>query len=294
MKVFAPLATAFALLMGTTPALAQSESGDCPPYESKGKGPDLVLVPGLGSSPAVWDGISDRLTEDYRVHLVHIAGFAGRPANETADAILDESAAEIVRYLDCKDISSASYAGHSMGGFLGLKLAVEHPTRIDRLVVVDALPFYPLIFSPDATVETVQAQADAFRDQILAQSDATFEAGQRTAVRSLARDTRQHDAIVGWSLTSDRATFANAFHALMTTDYRPQLNAITAPTTVIAAANAFAPRSRVEPLFTTAYADLRGVEVRIVEESYHFIMFDQPEAFAEHVEEALAAPPTPN
>ena len=41
-------------------------------------GPDLVLVPGLGSSPAVWDGVKASLAKDYRVHLVHVAGFAGR------------------------------------------------------------------------------------------------------------------------------------------------------------------------------------------------------------------------
>lgn len=59
------------------PTAAFADDTPCPPYEVVGTGPDLVLVPGLGSSPDVWDGVKDSLAKDYRLHLVHVAGFAG-------------------------------------------------------------------------------------------------------------------------------------------------------------------------------------------------------------------------
>lgn len=275
-----------ALATGQT-AQAQEAPAPCPWYEVIGEGPDLVLTPGLGSSPAVWDEVVGALSADYRIHLVHVAGFAGRAARGDPASVIDRAAAEVIRHLDCECVDSALYAGHSLGGFLGMKLAAEHPDRIERLVVVDALPFYPLIFSPAASAETVRPQADAFRDQILAQDDAAFEASQRQGVRALVKERAYHDMVVGWSLASDRATFAAGVHALMTTDLRGQLAGIDTPTTVIAAANAFAPRSRIEPLYRGAYENLEGVDLIIVEDSYHFIMFDQPEAFLTTLRAAL-------
>ena len=42
--------------------------------------PDVVLIPGLGSSRAVWDGEVKLLAPNYRLHLVQVDGFAGAPA----------------------------------------------------------------------------------------------------------------------------------------------------------------------------------------------------------------------
>jgi pimeloyl-ACP methyl ester carboxylesterase len=268
-------------------AAAEDRPAPCPGFEVVGKGPDLVLVPGLASSPAVWDGVRAQLSKDYRLHLVHIAGFAGRAAQGDPAELLARARAEIIRHLDCQGVKSAAYAGHSLGGFLGLTLAAQHPDRIARVVVVDALPFFPLIFDPAATPARAAPQADAMRAAVLAQDDAAFAASQRMGVQSLVRDPAYHQQVVEWSLASDRASFAGAMHALMTSDMRPQLASIRQPVTVMIAANPFAPRERVEPLYRAAYDGLAGVKLRVVENSYHFIMFDQPEAFASELRAAL-------
>ncbi len=281
------LLAAIAVLAIPATALAEDAQTVCPEFESIGEGPDLLLVPGLGSPPAVWDPVRDQLASEYTVHFVHVAGFAGREPSGDPDTIIDRAAQEIVTYLDCNGIESTAYAGHSMGGFLGLKIVSEHPDRLDRLVIVDSLPFFSLIYSPAATPELVKPQADQFRAQVIGQSEEEFAQSQRMGVRSLVKNAEYHETVVDWSLTSDRASFAGAMHALMTTDLRPELSGITTPTTVIAAANAFAPRSRIESLYGGAYADLQGAELTIIEDSYHFIMFDQPEAFSATLMDAL-------
>lgn len=286
MKLARPLFAALIALV--LPAAAPAEDA-CPPFEVVGSGPDLVLVPGLGSSPAVWDGVKDSLAKDYRLHLVHVAGFAGRaPAGDPA-TLVERTKAEVIRHLDCQKVERAAYAGHSMGGFLGLMLAADHPKRISKVVVVDSLPFFPLIFNPAATAELAAPQAEGMRAQIVAQDDASFAASQQMGVRSLVQDPARQAQVVDWSLTSDRATFASAIHALMTTDMRPRLGEITAPVTVLTAANPFAPRARVEPLYTAAYAGLDGVKLTVIEDSYHFIMFDQPAAFEAALRAGLRA-----
>lgn len=280
------LAALAALIL--SPAAARAEDAPCPSFEVTGSGPDLVLVPGLGSSPAVWDGVKDSLAKDFRLHLVHVAGFAGRAPEGDPATLIDRTKAEIIRHLDCRKVERAAWAGHSMGGFLGLMLAADHPDRISKVVVVDSLPFFPLIFDPAATADAVRPQADGMRAMIVAQDDAGFAASQRIGVRSLVRNTAFHEQVAEWSIVSDRTTFAAAIHALMTTDMRPRLGTIAAPVRVLAAANSFAPRARIEPLYNAAYAGLPDMELTVIDDSFHFIMFDQPEAFEAGLRAGLA------
>lgn len=286
MILFRTFVAALAALL--VPAAALAEDAPCPPFEVTGTGPDLVLVPGLGSSPAVWDGVKPSLSKDYRLHLVHVAGFAGRAPEGDPATLLARTRAEIIRHLDCQKVERAAYAGHSLGGFLGLTLAAEHPDRIGQVVVVDSLPFFPLIFSPAATPALAAPQADATRTALLAMDRATFAESQRMGVQSLVQAPAYQAQVVEWSITSDRPTFAGAIHALMTTDMRPKLGTITAPVTVLVAANPYAPRARVEPLYQTAYAGLPGAKLTVIENSYHFIMFDQPAAFEAALRAGLA------
>ena len=280
------LIAACAALLTPVPALAEDAS--CPPFEVTGSGPDLVLVPGLGSPPEVWEGVRQSLARDYRLHLVHIAGFAGRPAAGDPSQVLARAEGEIIRHLDCQGIERAAYAGHSLGGFLGLKLAADHPDRIARVVVVDSLPFFPLVFDPSATPASAAMLADGTRLGLLAQDRGSFAESQRQGARSLVRNTAFHERVAQWSIASDRPTFAAAVHALMTTDMRPRLGEIAAPVRVIIAANSYAPRDRIVPLYTAAYAGLPDMQLTVIDDSFHFIMFDQPEAFEAALRAALA------
>src|SRR4029077_14262426 len=49
-----------------------------------GKGPDVILIPGLSSSRDVYSAEAKLLTATYRLHLIQIAGFAGDPAGPNA------------------------------------------------------------------------------------------------------------------------------------------------------------------------------------------------------------------
>ncbi len=294
MTPFRPLVAALAALLIPAAAAQAEDAAPCPPFEVTGTGPDLVLVPGLGSSPETWSLVKESLAKDYRLHLVHVAGFAGRPAKGDPAQVLKNTEAEIIRHLDCQKVESALYAGHSMGGFLGLILGADHPDRITRVVVVDSLPFFPLIFNPGATVAGTTRIAEDTRIGLLAQDRESFAESQRRGVMSLVQGPAYQAKVVDWSIASDRASFASAIHALMTTDMRSRLPEVTVPVRVIAAANLYAPRARVEPLFRTAYTGTPDFQLTVVDESFHFVMFDQPEAFETALRagltEAVSAP----
>ena len=136
-----------------------------------GSGPDVVLIPGLTSSPEIWAGTTAAVP-GYRYHLVQVAGFAGVPAGGNASGlVMAPVAEEIARYIRGSGLRRPSIIGHSMGGSLAMMVAARHPQAVSRLMVVDMLPFLGVIFGPPGTTaQSVRETADALRDKALANS----------------------------------------------------------------------------------------------------------------------------
>jgi len=255
-----------------------------------GKGPDVILIPGLASSGAVWDATVSQLSGRYRVHVVQVAGFAGAPAGANGQGpILDPLVEAVDGYIKTAKLKSPAVIGHSMGGLTGLALARRHPGAVGRLMIVDSLPFYPLLFSPAATVEAVRPQAAAMRDGLSAMSAENFDAQQAMTMPRLVKSPEGLKVALDWSKASDRTVVARALYDVLTTDLRSELPAVTTPTLVLYPFDPMmgAPVERVEQMYAGPYAALPGVRLERVEGAFHFIMLDQPAAFADAVERFL-------
>lgn len=256
----------------------------------EGEGPDVILVPGMASSREVWSGLVDRLRQTHRLHLVQVAGFAGAPPVAGSDGLVAAPVAEtIADYIERERLDRPAIIGHSLGGEIALMLGARHPGRVGRLMVVDALPFYSLLFDPAATSETTRAGADAFQAVWLAATDVQVEAMQAAAMASLVRNEAARPGLLAASIRSDRQTVANASHELMTTDLRGELRQITVPVEVVYAYDAAhgVPVTRVDTTYRTAYGELSKASFRRIDDSFHFIMQDQPELFERTVIEFL-------
>lgn len=270
-------------------AATQDSAAECPAYAVEGEnGPDVLLLPGLNSSPAVWDGFVASAKAGYRLHRVSVPGFAGAPADAAyADKPADALVADISRYIACNDLQDVTIAGHSFGGFTSLKMALSGNSAIARVIVVDAMPFYPLIFDPVATVENTRTAAQGFVSMITSQSGEQFAASQAQAMRSLVQGGEDQARVLQWSLDSDRNTMAAVVGQLMGEDLRAGLKDISVPVTVIYATNVYAPAARLTPIYEGAYAGLTNGQLTQVGNSFHFIMYDQPDAFAAAMMAAL-------
>ncbi|MCE7761443.1 alpha/beta fold hydrolase [Pseudomonas putida] len=256
----------------------------------EGTGPDVILIPGLASSREVWAGLASTLRQQHRLHLVQVAGFAGSPAVPTVDGRVAAPVAEAVAdYIRSQHLEAPAIIGHSLGGEVALMLGARHPERVGRLIVVDALPFYTLLINPMATAEAAAPQAAAFRDAMLAAPPAQAEAMQRTAIERLAKTAEARPALVEAALRSDRKTVADATYELMTTDLRPELAHIQAPVEVVYAYDPLfgIPAASVDAMFANAYAGTPHISFKRIDGSFHFVMLDQPQAFAEAVVDVL-------
>src|SRR5580704_11608041 len=88
--------------------------------------PDVVLIPGMASSRAVWDAEVKLLAPNYRLHLVQVNGFGGVPAGGNATgAILPGVVEDLHVYIEAQPMHPA-VIGHSMGGLLALMLADKY------------------------------------------------------------------------------------------------------------------------------------------------------------------------
>ena len=161
-------------------------------------------------------------------------------------------------------------------------LAQAHPEDPSKLVVVDALPFYALLFSPIVTVEAVRPQAEAMAQQMIAMPADQYAAMQPIMMKSMVNDPEGLKAVTASSSASDRTVVAHAFLEDLTTDTRPGLAAIKLPTLVLYEYDAklTQPDPKVyEQTMLDAYKPLTTAKLVRVEHSRHFIMYDQPAKF---------------
>lgn len=253
-----------------------------------GSGPDVILIPGLASSAAVWDGTVAKLKGHYRLHVINISGFAGEPAAANAQGeILNPEVEAIHAYIAANHLKSPIVVGHSLGGLVGLMLAKAHPEDAGKIVVADALPFIGVLFGPTATVDMIKPQAAAMRDGMQTTPADAFKAQQTGMAQRFATSDADRAKIVDWSLTSDRRVIGEAFYEDMTTDLRADLPGIKTPITVIYPVAPGMSAAMVDPVYKGAYAGKPDVQFTRIDNSLHFEMLDQPEAFNTALEAAL-------
>ena len=281
------------ILAFLAPALASTLAHAAQPtrftVEVRGKGPDVILIPGLASSRAVWEPTAKALEGRYRLHIVQVNGFAGSPAGANAEGpIIDGMVEELAAYVAGNKLDRPAVIGHSMGGFTGLALARRHPESLGRLMVVDAFPFFSIL---------IQAKDAAAAEPVAARTRANFATlseddllkVQTRTMKSLVKNEQGQKDAIAWSMASDRKVVGQVTYEVMTSDLRGELAAITTPVTVLYAKDASMGfvGNIIGGVYKDNYATLKGVRIIEIDNSLHFIMVDQPEAFLREVETFL-------
>lgn len=260
--------------------------------EVKGSGPDVVLIPGLSSSPRVWDG-TVAAVPGYRYHLVRVAGFDGSaPGANASGPVVGPVAEEIARYVTEAKLKKPALVGHSLGGSWAMMVAGRHPELVSKVMVVDMLPFLGAMFAgPAATPETVAPIADQVRKGIAGGSGEARRQQIEQTIAGMVRTESLRPAVVAQSLASDPAVSGQAMYDLIVTDLRPDLARIKVPITVLWALPPNAPvnEAQMEQFYKLSYAGVPQAAIKRVPDSYHFIMLDQPSAFQRELKAFLAA-----
>jgi pimeloyl-ACP methyl ester carboxylesterase len=295
-----PLSRRTLLAAAVVAALLPLTEAFSAPFESnritvttQGAGPDVVLIPGLNSSPRAWTTTVAALP-GYRYHLVQLAGFAGQPVggNKEGD-VAAPAAEEIARYIKEAGLKQPAVIGHSMGGTMGIMLAARHPDALSKLMVVDMYPYLGTFFAgPGAGPEKVAAVADAIAAGNLAASPELRRQRANETIAGMVDTESMRAGAIDDSMKSDAGVSTRAFRELLVTNLIPELGRISKPVTVlyVQPKSVPIPAEQFDYVYRSAYAPVKQLTLRRIPDSAHFIMWDQPQRFQSEVRAFLAAP----
>jgi pimeloyl-ACP methyl ester carboxylesterase len=191
-------------------------------------------------------------------------------------------AEEIARYIREARLSRPAVVGHSLGGTWAMMIAARHPELVSRLMVVDMFPFLGAMFAgPTATPETLRPVADQIRTGIASSTGAARQANIEQTIATMVRTEALRPRAVQDSLNSDAAVSGQAMHDLILADLRPEIATIRVPMTVLWVRSPAAPvtEEQMAGFYRASYAGVPQARLVRVPNAYHFIMWDEPEAF---------------
>ncbi len=109
-------------------------------FEVHGSGEPLLLIAGLASDSQSWITVVPELSKHFKTIIFDNRG-AGRTKCPVTDISIEAIASDAVALLRHLSLSRAHVLGHSMGGYVAQYLAVNHPERVDKLILAATSSF---------------------------------------------------------------------------------------------------------------------------------------------------------
>jgi 3-oxoadipate enol-lactonase len=228
--------------------------------------PVLVLGPSLGTDLGLFDALVPDLAEHYRVIRYDLRGHGGSPVVPGPYSVAD-LARDVVGLLDDLGVERFAYAGVSLGGAIGLQLAVTVPERVTRLIVMASAARFPDPPSWKARAERVRAEGTEFLvpSRIGAWVTPGFAESRPDETERLLAMLR----------STPREGYAACCETIEAFDLRNRLGGITAPTLVIAGADD--PATPPDTVRTIADG-IPGARFVVVPQASHLVSAEQPDA----------------
>jgi pimeloyl-ACP methyl ester carboxylesterase len=105
-------------------------------YVAKGTGKPVILLHGFFFDSTLWCRNLEYLARTHRVYALDLWGF-GYSARTTQPSYALYSG-QLAAFMQALDIEQATLVGQSLGGGVAIQFSVEHPGKVDKLVLVDS------------------------------------------------------------------------------------------------------------------------------------------------------------
>lgn len=255
------------------------------PFEVKktGKGSQsLIFIPGFASSGEVWSETTAKFEKNFTCYTLTMAGFAGVKAE--SNATFTDWEKGIAAYIKDNKIEKPVLIGHSMGGGLALAIAADYPELIGKIVVVDALPCLAAISDPNFTSKE-NNDCTAMTSRLTAMTDEQFRQMQTQTIPRLLADSSIQETVIGWSMKSDRNTFAKMYCDFSNTDLREKIKSIQCPSLILLESFFV----NMKPAIEAQYKNLKNTNMQYASKGLHFIMYDDKEWYFNQLNNFLSA-----
>lgn len=236
--------------------------------EPVGDGPLVVLGPSLGTSTELWRTTVPLLQDRFSLIAWDLPGHGASPAPDAPFTVADlaDAVAEGTR---ARTTERVRYAGVSLGGAVGLQLALRHPDLLDAVAVIAS---GAKLSTPEAWAERVELVRAQSTSALIAAS-----AGRWFAAGTPAREPETTGILLHALQDADDAGYIGCCEALAQHDVRARLGDIRTPALIVwGADDAVAPEQKAVELAT----GIPGARLARVDGAAHLPPAEQPAATA--------------
>lgn len=138
-------------------------------YHDEGSGPPVLLLHGSGpgvSAWANWNRTIEALCGRFRVIAPDIVGFGETEPRVDQRYGVQPWVEHVVGFLDALNLDKVNFVGNSMGGRVSITVAVSHPERIDKLILMGVMGMHGPPSEGLLAVRSYQPGLENMRDMI--------------------------------------------------------------------------------------------------------------------------------
>ena len=235
--------------------------------------PVVVLSHSLACSMVMWRPQLDLLERDFQVLRFDTRGHGGSDApagSYTLEQLVDDT----IGILDALDFDRVHWVGLSMGGMIGQGLALDHPDRIERLVLADTAAIIP-----DEAQPVWQERLDAVQSKgMQAVAESTLERWFTPSY--LEQNPSGINQIRQQILTTPVAGYVGCSEAIRRLNYLSRLSVIQAPTLIMVGADDLGtPVAASEAM----HSQIKGSRLVVIPDAAHLSNIEQARFFNDHL-----------
>jgi pimeloyl-ACP methyl ester carboxylesterase len=249
-------------------------------YEVYGRGKPVILLHGWLGSWGLWQQTMTFLGQYYRTYALDFWGF-GESGKKRSTYAVQDFISLVDQFMEQMGISSAPLVGHSMGGTVSLSMAIQHPERVQKVVVIGS----PI--DGNSLAPVLKLAGRRLIASTLFMAFPVFRLGMRLASPFICSDRSFPDMMDRDLSKTTLESFLVSIATLRKTDLRPDLHKINVPVMGMYGAhdNIVHPR-QWQPL----QQGVTGARIERYRKAGHFIMLDEPQDCMGKIKEFLDAP----
>jgi esterase len=246
-------------------------------FETIGQGPPVVILHGLFGSRRNWRSIANALSAHCRVFCVDLRNHGASPWAATMG--YPEMAADVRMLIESERLDRPVVIGHSMGGKTAMTLALEAPTAVGRLIVVDIAPvsYVDRVTPYLEAMRSIDTGSVTQRAEVMRQMSERIPDAQTVAF--LMQNLVVRDDHFDWRL--NLPAIAAAMNTLSGFPAEALLRSYRGPATMIYGSLSEYVRPLEQTAIGDAFPSMRMVEV---EGAGHWVHIDRPAAFVAALE----------
>jgi non-heme chloroperoxidase len=244
------------------------------PGPGQGQGtPTYLLIHGWTVSGTVWDPIFERWPDSAGRLLVPDLRGTGFSAKPREGYTLDDYVGDVVALIDQLGLSDMVLVGHSMGGAISQRVALERPAALRSLVLVSPVPA--------SGVPLDEQQIGYFRSL-----GGTREGAEQLLSMVMARrpEPPLFERMVRDVATVCMEAFLGGFDSWRTASFAERLSELKVPTLVLGGSD----EQPLTPDFikSAVVALIAGARFELLQGSGHYPQYEVPDALLRHLLDA--------